>query len=1036
MLSANTSSLEVCLELTNAISRSNQLEPIYSAALDALAAGLGTTRSAILLFDPDGVMRFKAWRGLSQDYRAAVEGHTPWRRGQTGVAPIVVEDVLNDAALSVFRSAFAAECIGALTFVPLVGHSGVIGKFMLYSTDPWVPSLEELQLAEIIAAQIAFAVERTTAYLSVTTSEQQVRRALADAYRLAAIVDSTDDAIVGKDLNGIVTSWNGAAERMFGYTAAEAIGRSITLIIPAERLSEEDLVLSHVRAGEPVSMETVRQRKDGSTLDIALTVSPIRGDDGTIIGVSKIARDISRRKADEAQLADLQLRLMRLLGASASLLDSPEAAAVENRTIAIARDLLVADGYAVWRRDAEAGWTMVSSDGVSDAFALRHVESSAAPDIPEPMAMPDVMSVPSLAPYRDAYVAEGIRSALVCPLRSNAELSGTLVFYYRSPRDFSDVEIRTAQAFANLAASAITTAHLYADQQRQRKAAELASVQSTFLSDAAAVLAQSLDYEKTLRTIAQMAVPQIADWCAVDVLNDEGRLERLAVAHIDPERLKLAQQLDEQYPPDPDAQGGVHAVMRSGKPAMLSTITPEVLDRAARNDAHRQLLRSLALSSYMCVPLTAAGRTIGALTFLFAESGRRYSERDLSFATDVATRASLAIANAHAYRRVREANQMKDAFIATLSHELRTPLNAILGYAQMLGMGLLEGERHARALAVLTRNAESLKQIIDDVLDVSRMTSGKLHLAMDVADLRNVIANASATVQPAADAKGVTLSSAVNDDVPQVFADQDRLQQVLWNLLSNAVKFTPRGGHVEVQVALAADHRVAIVVRDTGQGIDAAFLPHVFERFRQADSRFSRQHGGLGLGLSIVRELVELHGGEVDAASEGPGTGATFTVRLPLMPSPHAHAEEHAAVARPSAGTSDRLSHRLDGVRVLAVDDEEDALGLLRVILEAAGAKVTTVVSAAEALAALQRDAFDTLIADIGMPDGDGLELIRAIRQTLPAPENRIPAAALTAYARSEDRVAALASGFQMHIAKPVNPAELIIALSALIGRN
>jgi CheY-like chemotaxis protein len=290
-------------------------------------------------------------------------------------------------------------------------------------------------------------------------------------------------------------------------------------------------------------------------------------------------------------------------------------------------------------------------------------------------------------------------------------------------------------------------------------------------------------------------------------------------------------------------------------------------------------------------------------------------------------------------------------------------------------------------------------------------------------------------MQPAADAKGVSLRMIVDSDVAPVAGDPDRLQQVVWNLLSNAVKFTPRGGRVQLSLERVGSS-IQIVVSDDGQGIEPAFLPHIFERFRQADSRFSREHGGLGLGLAIVRDLIELHGGTVSASSDGPRTGATFRVRLPAMAvhggPPRAEPGGQLPVA---AATAHELPERLKGARILAVDDEADALGLLRVILESAGAEVTTAGSAPQALDLLKNAVFDAVISDLGMPLMDGLELIRNIRQTLPPPVNRVPAAALTAYARSEDRVTALASGFQMHIAKPVNPVELVIAVGALIGR-
>jgi signal transduction histidine kinase len=452
------------------------------------------------------------------------------------------------------------------------------------------------------------------------------------------------------------------------------------------------------------------------------------------------------------------------------------------------------------------------------------------------------------------YREEGIRSMLACPMRLGPERSGTLVFYYRAPHAFTEVEVQTGGALANLAAAALTTADLYDEQRAQRNAAESARRQAAFLADATAILSRSLDYEQTLTGIAQLAVPEIADWCAVDIVDLEGQLERLAVASVDPAATDSAGILEPPHPANADVAGSVHDVVRTGRP--------------------------VALPSRICVPLASTSGTFGAISFVFTASGRHYSGRDLAFAQDVAVRAALAIENAFAYRRAHEANRLKDEFLATLSHELRTPLNAILGYAQMLGHQVLDGERQANAIAVLTRNAEALRQIIDDVLDVSRITSGKLRLNVHQVNLKAILEDAVATIQPAADAKGVSLQLALDPTAAPVSGDPDRLQQVIWNLLSNAVKFTARGGYVQLRLENVRS-AVQVVITDDGQGIEPAFLPHIFERFRQADSRFTREQGGLGLGLAIVRELVELHGGTVSAASDGPGTGATFTVRLP-----------------------------------------------------------------------------------------------------------------------------------------------------------
>jgi signal transduction histidine kinase/ActR/RegA family two-component response regulator len=652
----------------------------------------------------------------------------------------------------------------------------------------------------------------------------------------------------------------------------------------------------------------------------------------------------------------------------------------------------------------------------------------------EALPVEDVGAMSLLAAQRHLYEREGVRSMLVCPMRIGPSGAGTLVFYYRARHAFSRVEIQTAQALANLSAAALNTADLYEAQRKGRETAESAGRHSAFLANAASVLSESLDYQQTLGAVTRLAVPDIADFCAVDISTEDGRLERLAIAHVDPTKLEVVRLVERRFPTDPEVPGGVRYVTRTGQPAVFEKIPREALMSVGRDDEHRRLLETLGICSYMCVPLVSPSGTFGAITFAFAESGRHYAKEDLNFAQEVAARASLAIENARAYKRTHEANRLKDEFLATLSHELRTPLNAILGYAQMLKAQMLRGQQASQAVDIVTRNAEGLRQIIDDVLDVSRIVAGKIRLNVKPSDVVSILRASIATVRPAADAKGVALEFDCQKARLLVSGDPDRLQQIAWNLLSNAVKFTPRGGRVQARIE-EIDGHIELHISDTGQGIEADFLPHVFERFRQADSRFSRDHGGLGLGLSIVREMVQLHGGNVSAASEGPGKGSSFVVRLPSMPE---NADRRPAVRLAGRRTEirrGRKRRRLDGVRVLAVDDEADALELLRVVLEGAGAVVKTAASAAQALDVLQRYQQDLLIADVGMPRMDGLTLVKTIRNTLPSPVNTIPAVALTAYARAEDRKTALASGFQKHVAKPFNPADLVTAVKSLVAR-
>jgi PAS domain S-box-containing protein len=528
--------------------------------------------------------------------------------------------------------------------------------------------------------------------------------------QLAAIVASSEDAIVGKDLNSVITSWNYGAERIFGYTAEEMIGTSIMRLIPPDRQTEEQEILSRIRRGERVDhFETIRLAKDGRQLNISVTVSPIKDSDGHVVGASKVARDITERKNAEA--------------------------------------------------------------------ALKKVSEEA----------------------------------------------------------------------------------------------------------------------------------------------EEANRQRLLL--LDSERV-------------------------------------------ARSQAER-------------------------------------------------------------------ASRMKDEFLATLSHELRTPLNAVVGWANLLRSGKPTTNELRKGLETIERNARIQAQIIEDLLDMSRIISGKVRLNVQRIDLPNVLNQSIETVRPTAETKSIHLDSVIDLDAGTILGDPDRLQQVFWNLLNNAIKFTPVGG--EVQVVVKSVHPyIEVNVIDTGEGIAPEFLPYVFDRFLQGDASITRHHGGLGLGLAIVKQLVELHGGYVRVRSGGIGKGATFTVRLPLRviyselqeESGHLQATPQASQTFPDAS--------LTNVHILVVDDDVDASELVKRMLEIAGATVSTAGSASEAMERILATRPDVLVCDLGMPGEDGYSLIRKLRALEESQEGTLPAIALTAYARWEDRTRAIRSGFQNHLAKPVEPAELLAVVSGL----
>ena len=538
------------------------------------------------------------------------------------------------------------------------------------------------------------------------------------------------------------------------------------------------------------------------------------------------------------------------------------------------------------------------------------------------------------------------------------------------------------------------------------------------LSSGAAELSNTLDYEATLRAVGEMAIPTFADICIVDLIDESGQLRRVKVAgRVEEDVLEGFRSL----PPRTDADSPVMEALRTRRSVLRERLPAAVKLEIAGQTELLRLFERLSPTSLVCAPLSARGRTLGVISFLTVRSGRRFERLDLGLVEELARRAALAMDNAVLYQRAEEASRAKDEFLATVSHELRTPLASILGWTRLLRRGGLVPEKQTRALETLERNARAQTRLVEDLLDVSRIVSGKTRLNVESADLARIVESAVESIRPGADSRGIQLQASVQ---PCTLAgDPERLHQVLWNLLSNAVKFTPRGGRVSISMDVR-ERTATVIVSDTGQGIRPDFLPHVFERFRQADATATRAHGGLGLGLAIVRHLVELHGGTVSASSTGEGQGATFTLRLPLTAT--------LPLERPDEGAVPAQRISLAGLRILVVDDEADTREMVASTLEAQGAEVVALGDAEEALRWLASNPADLLVSDVAMPRMDGCSLIREIRRTGPGSAGSIPAVALTAYARPEDRRRAMEAGFQDYLTKPVEPEVLVARVAAL----
>ena len=806
-----------------------------------------------------------------------------------------------------------------------------------------------------------------------------------DPRYLARIIESSDDAIVSKDLNGTIQSWNRAAERIFGYTAEEAIGRSVRIIIPEDRQGEEDAVLANIRKGEGVThFETIRKRKDGSLVPISLTVSPVHDDRGVVIGASKIARDLSDRIG-----ADQAARRLKAVVESS-----------DDAIITKSLDSIITS----WNRAAERmfGYTAEEAIGRSIRMIIPDDRQSE-----EDTVLTRIRAGQSVDHFETIRLRkDGAPVTISLTVSPILDDHGKVVGASKIARDITE------------RARLLAAAQEQADITRQ-------------LGEVGAAVASSLDQNAIVQQVTDLATSLTrAEFGAFFYNVVDGKSGESYMLYT----LSGAPREAFAKFPQPRATAVFAPTFHGEGVVRLDDVTQD--PRYGKNPPYHGMPEGhLPVRSYLAVPVKAAsGEVLGGLFFGHSRVGV-FTEQHERLATGIAAWASLALENARLYIVAREADRLKDEFLAVLSHELRTPLNAILGYARLLRGGILTAEKAERGLETLERNAQALTQIVEDVLDVSRIVSGKIRLDVQPVELPLVIHNAVATVQPAADARGVRIQTIVDPRVGAVSGDPDRLQQVVWNLLSNAVKFTPKLGRVQVRLERINSH-VELIVSDTGAGIKPEFLPYVFERFRQGDAGTTRKTGGLGLGLSIVRHIIEMHGGTVEAMSQGENRGATFCVRLPLMivqPEGFTEPREHPRTERPTRLTG---LGNLNGVRVLAIDDDEDALSLLRVVLETAGADVTTLSSAAAGLEQIETIRPDAVIVDLGMPGMDGFEFITRLRVASDPQIRDVPAAALTAFARSDDRTKALRSGFEMHLAKPVDPAELVASVATLVRRS
>ncbi|MEH1927416.1 PAS domain S-box protein [Nostoc sp.] len=872
--------------------------------------------------------------------------------------------------------------------------------------------------------------------LADVTAAKQTSLALQESEeRFRAMFNQAAVGISLVGLDGQFLQINPAVCEITGYSYEELIQMNFE-----EITHPDDLELDWENAGRVFakeisgySLEKRYIRKDGSIVWVNLTISGVWDAKGLPKYALGIIEDISERKRVETT-QNFLVEASTLLAASLDYEITLES--VANIAVPTLADWCIVD---VFREDWSSKQIAIA---IADPTKLNTLEEirrryppkTRAKKLLQQLQLGISIFYPELSDSHLIQMAKdeehlqllrslGIHSLMVIPVRSRGQLFGAISFFTaESARHYKQTDLALAEDIARRAATAIDNARLYQET-------EISVNRTVLLQRITAALSEALTPEQVADVVVNQGIAALSATAGSVVLLTEGGTTLKVVQAIG-----YPQSFIDAWANFPiTAPNQIAETVRTKMPIFLENL-------AAMIAKYPNLASRMALTgnnAWASIPLIAEGKVIGALGLSFA-TVQIFNEEYRGFILTLGQQCGQAIARAQLYEaektaraQAETANRIKDEFLAVLSHELRTPLNPILGWAKLLRTRKFDEATRIRALETIERNAKLQTQLIGDLLDVSRILQGKVRLNLYAVDLKVAIAAALETVRLAAEAKSIEIKTVLSHDLGKVLGDGDRLQQVMWNLLSNAVKFTPTEGQVEVRLEqVGLDAQIQVI--DTGKGINPEFLPYVFDYFRQADAKTTRVFGGLGLGLAIVRHLVELHGGTVQAESRGEGQGATFTVRLPLLK----NSELRVSSSEPSQPELTTEETLLAGVQILFVDDQADVREFFSFALEQYGATVTAVESAAQALETLAQSKPHILLSDIGMPLMDGYMLLGEVRKLPPEQGGQIPAIALTAYAGEINYNQAMAAGFQKHLPKPVDPAELATAIVNLIAPN